>query len=230
MITTLKKFETNTPYYPIETDVYSNGFFYGRKMMILESNWEEEDSFNTISVYPFLSNIGNVLGNKFRIEVGHRHFDSVRGLKFYLQYPSGKIWSDPNCFGISVFYIAAHGGTASIRPTLEIIRRDGLIGSLKGGFETYPCILFISGCGVFGGEEGNNFGMDLLGSSGARAVLGYESSEIGFLHSLMIDMLFLSKFFGIEYEDPFTRLKDIFDFTVENFKPAKDMGFKMFLR
>lgn len=229
MITTLEQYESEIVDDQLQKDQYSTGFYYGRKMMILESNWESEDVFNNISVYPFLSNMSNLLGNQYPIKVGHRYFDSVRGLKYYVQYPEGKLWSDPNAFGTSVFHIATHGGPTSILTTLDIIRKDGLLDSLKG-FDAYPNILFFSGCGVFCGTDGDDFGYDLLGSSGTRAILGYKSQYVEFSLGLITELLFLNRFFLIEDEDPFNRLNDVYNSVMNDFKPAQAMEFTMYLR
>lgn len=229
MITTLDKYENEYVDNQINAQMSPEGFFYERKMMILESNWDTENVFNQISVYPFLSNISQILGEKQSIKVGYRHFDSVRGLRYYTQFPEGNIWNDPSCWGTSVFYIAAHGNTASLVPTMDVIRKDGLMDALKG-FDAYPNIIFLGSCGVLAGEEGEKFGYDLLGSSGARAILGYESEWVEFLDSTIIDLLFLSRFFGIDGVNPFDRLKDIYNSVLEDYKPAKELGFKMFLQ
>ena len=212
----------------LKAQMSPNGFFFQRKMMVLESNWDTENVFNQISVYPFLANISNILGDKHEIKIGHRHFDSVRGLRYYTQFPEGKIWNDENCWGTSVFYIAAHGGTESLLPTIGIIQKEGLLDSLRG-FEAYPNIIIIGGCGVFEGKEGKKFGYDLLESSGTRAIFGYESKWVGFLDSTVVDLLLLTRFFGIEDENPFDELSNLYESVLEDFKPAEKMGFKMFL-
>ena len=229
MITTLKKYEDNYIENQLEIDYLKKGFYYGRKIIILESNWDTENVFNNISIYPFLSNISNIMGYRHPVEIGYRHFDSLRGLKFYAEYPEGKLWNDPNCFGCQVYYISVHGGPTSILPTMDIIRKEGMMDSLKG-FDNYPCILFISGCGVFAGEEGQKFGLDLVGSTGARAVFGYSSPKVSFVDSVLIDLLFLTRFFEIQDGDPFEQLSDVFDSVVNDFKPAKEMKFSVFLR
>jgi len=229
MITTLKQYETKSTDSQSEIHQNTDGLFFERKMMILESNWDTEDIFNRISVYPFLSNISQILGNKRDIKVGHRHFDSVRGLRFYTRFPEGKIWNDELSWGTQVYYIAAHGGTASIQPSMDIIRKDGLMDALKG-FDAYPNIIFLGGCGVFSGSEGNAFGFDLLGSSGTRAIFGFESPMVNFLESTVIDLMFLSRFYGISKGNPFDRLGEIYRSVLEDFKPAKDLGFTMFLQ
>lgn len=228
MITTLKKFEDNNIENQLDIDYPKKGFYYGRKLMILESNWDTENVFNNISIFPFLSNISNIMGYRHPIDVGYRHFDSLRGLKFYSEYPEGKLWNDPNCFGCPVFYISVHGGPTSILPTLDIIRKEGMLDSLTG-FDSYPCILFISGCGVFAGEEGHNFGLDLVGSTGARAVFGYSSPKVSFADSVLIDLLFLTRFFEIQDGDPFKLLPELYESIMLDFKPADEMGFSMFL-
>jgi uncharacterized protein YozE (UPF0346 family) len=78
MITTLKKYEDHR--FDNQTETYHAISEYlgtfERKMVIFESNWDTEDIFNSISVYPFLSNIPNILGNKFPVQVGLRHLES----------------------------------------------------------------------------------------------------------------------------------------------------------
>ena len=229
MITSLKKYETTNSEIQHEIQQNTNGFAFQRQMLILESNWESGSVYNKISVLPFLANLSSILGEQRQIKVGHRHFDSVRGLKFYTQFPDGKIWNDLNSWGTQVFYIGAHGGTASLQTSMDIIRKDGLIDALKG-FDAYPNIIFIGGCGVFKGEEGNAFGYDLLGSSGTRAVFGYESEDVNMLDSCVIDILFLARFYGILHENPFDRLSDIYDSIMKDFKPARKLGFTMFLQ
>jgi len=229
MITSLKKYETTNSEIQAEIQQQTTGFAFEKKMLIIESNWESADVFNKISVYPFLSNISQILGDKRQIKVGHRHFDSVRGLRYYTRFPEGIIWNDLHSWGTQVFYVAAHGGTASLQTTMDIIRKEGLLDALKG-FDAYPNIIFLGGCGVFHGEEGNAFGYDLLGSSGTRAVFGYESEDVNMLDSSVIDILFLSRFFGILHENPFDRLSDIYDSIMKDFKPARKLGFTMFLQ
>ena len=229
MITKLNTFETDYVDNQIETQLNPSGFYYEKKMMILESNWNSEDVFNDISVYPFLSNISNILGESQSIKVGHRNFDSLRGLKYYTQFPEGKIWTDPHCWGTSVFYIGSHGGTKSLLPTMDIVREPGMIDSFKG-FESYPNILFFGSCGIFGGKDGDGFGLDLVGSSGTRGVFGYKSQFVGFLDSTITEILFLTRFFGIEGEDPFERLSWIYESVLKDFPPSKELGFSMYLR
>jgi len=229
MITTLKKYETNFIEDPLGIHQDISGFYFERKMMILESNWDTENMFNSISVFPFLSNISTFLSNKQQIKVGYRHFDSVRGLRYYTRFPEGKLFTDQNYFGSQVLNIAAHGGSTSLLPTLDIIRKDGLMDAFKG-FDSYPNIIFFSGCGIFHGEQGENFGQDILGSSGTLGVFGYSSTDVGFLESTIVNLAFLTRFYAITDGNPFDRLEEIFNSVLENFKPARDLGFTMFLK
>ena len=228
MITSLTKYENEYVETQLKSQMSPNGFFYERKMMILESNWDSENVFNQISVYPFLANISNILCDKQSITVGHRHFDSVKGLQYYTEFPDGKIWNDPSCWGTSVFYIAAHGAKGSLLPTMEIISKEDLLESLRG-FEAYPNIIIIGGCGVFEGKEGKKFGYDLLESSGTRAIFGYESKWVDFIDSTVIDLLLLYRFFVIHGENPFDRLPDIYNSVLLDYKPAKALGLSLFL-
>ena len=225
MITKLNQYESNVIDNQIETEEV-NGFYYGRKMMILESNWEPTNVFNTISVYPFLSNIASVNGHQFDVKIGYRHFDTIRGLKFYTQYPDGMIWNDENCWGTSVFYISSHGNTKSLLPTLDIIRSDTLFDSLTG-FENYSNIIFFGGCGIFNGKQGDDFGYDLLGSSKTRGIFGWKS-EVGLLDSMITSQIFLSRFYSIETGSPYDRLPEIYESVLADYKPAR-VGFTMYV-
>jgi len=46
----------------------------------------------------------------------------------------------------------------------------------------------------------------------------------------VIDILFLARFYGILHENPFDRLSDVYDSIMKDFKPARKLGFTMFLQ
>ena len=232
MITTLNKYEDHRTDYQTELgghtiSEYVTGF--DRRMIIFESNWDTADIFNATSVYPFFSNITNIIDKQIPVKVGLRHFDSGRGLSYYFNSESGKIWEDPNFWGTSVIYLAAHGYKTSLFPTIGAIDRDEIIEALTG-FGQFPNIIFLSGCGLFEGKEGQDFGDQLLKASQSIAIFGYESPNVGFLHSLVIELLFLTRFFGIKEEDPFRRVLDIYCSVLNDCKLAKDLGLTMFLK
>jgi hypothetical protein len=197
--------------------------------MILESNWKPDEVFNNISVFPLLSNISTIIRKQPEIKIGHRHFDSLRGLRFYTQFPEGQIWNDSECWGTQVFYIGSHGSTATIQTSMEIIRKDGLMDALKG-FDNWPNIIFLGGCGIFSGKEGDAFGYDLLGSSGTRALFGYKSPDVNFLDSTLIELLFLTKFYSKKEENPFDCIQEIYNSIMDSFVPAHELGFTLYLQ
>ena len=228
MITTLDEFENDYIENRNDSEKDTNVFVFPQKLMILESNWKPEDVFNNVSVFPFLSNISTIIKDQPPIKVGHRHFDSLESLKFYIQSPDGQIWNSED-WGIQVFYIGTHGDTATIQTSLDIIRKDGLLSAFKG-FDAYPNVIFMGGCGIFSGKEGDKFGYDLLVSSGTRALFGYKSPDVDFLSSTVIELLFLSKFYCIRGRNPFDCLQEIYDSIMDTYVPAHEMGFTMFLQ
>ena len=229
MITTLDEYENDYMENRNDSQQDTNAFVFPKKLMILESNWKPEDVFNNVSVYPLLSNISIIIKDQPLIKIGHRHFDSLRGLKFYTQFPDGQIWNDKESWGTQVFYIGTHGETATIQTSMDIIKKDGLIDALSG-FNVYPNVIFLGGCGIFSGKEGDAFGYDLLVSSGTRALFGYKSPNIDFLSSSVIELIFLSKFYCIRGRNPFDSLQEIYDSIMDEFVPAHEMGFTMFLQ
>ena len=229
MITTLNKYEKDYIETRLDSQQDSNGFVFNKKLMILESNWKPDEVFNDISVFPFLSNISTILKDQPPITVGHRHFDSLRGLNFYLKFPEGQIWNDSESWGTQVFYVGTHGSTATIQTSMDVIRKDGLMNAFKG-FDAYPNVIFLGGCGIFSGKKGDSFGYDLLASSGTRALLGYKSPDVDFLNSIIIEFLFLSQFYCIKGRNPFDCLQEIYDSIMDNFVPAHEIGFTLYLQ
>jgi len=69
----------------------TDGFLYERNLLIFESNLEISDVFNPISVYPLLTNIPKLSGEKAQIKVGLRYIDSVRGLQHYTCFHEGMV-------------------------------------------------------------------------------------------------------------------------------------------
>jgi len=227
MITTLKNFETDIVSGEIPPDQLDNGFFFDRKMLILESNWDSESVYNKISVYPFLSNISSFTGEQVSVQVGYRNFDSIRGLKFYTQYPDGMIWNDPLCYGTSVFFISTHGNPKSLLPTLDIIRSETMFDSLTG-FENYPNIILFGSCSLFEGKQGENFGYDLLGSTKSRGIFGWKS-KVSLIDSIVTSQIFLNRFFSLNTGNPFEQLPEVYESVLEDYKPSRDSGFSMYI-
>jgi hypothetical protein len=232
MITTLKKYEGHHIDNQIEQDHIISEYLgtFERKMLIFENYWTEEFFTNDLSVKPFFENIGNILVNNLPVQVAHRYFDSEKSLSNYVKIPDGLIWKDASVWGTSVFYIGSHGSKTGLDTTLGTISKDQLLDTFRGLGDLFPNILYFGSCSLFGQKEGEEFGRELSATSNCRAVLGYKSEHTGFLHSILTDLLFLSRFFGLK-EDPFGRLADLYKSVLKDFPPANanDIGFTMFL-
>ena len=237
MITKLKTFESD--YVDNQIDIQTAaltgtqsepGFPYGRKMLVLESNWKTDDVYNSVSVHPFFSNLSKLMCVHQSIEVGLRNFDSLSGLKFYTEFPNGKIWNDPHCWGTSVYYISTHGGKTILQPTMGVVGETEMMDSFKG-FDLYPNILFFGGCGIFDGKIGDDFGRDLVESSGTRGVFGYKSPEVGTIDGIIIEMLFFTRFFGLKDEEyPFEKLPNVYNSVLNDYPKSRELGLSMYLR
>ena len=229
MIKTFNKYagKLNNPSLPSIADQTIEEYLgtFEKKMMVFESYWND-NVFDNQSIKPFIKNIGSLVCDE--IKVAHRYFDSEQGLSSYIEYPSGKIWVDPQTFGTSIVYFATHGVKAGLNVPLQIIGKEDLIKACKG-FALFPNILFFSGCGVFGGREGKQFGEELVKTSGTRAVLGFTNEELRFDTGTIVDLLFLTRFFSFTEDDPFKNLQKIYDSVIHDFKPASLGGFTLFL-
>ena len=230
MITQFEKYnqtlvQTNDP---IEQDHAISEYLeiFEPRMVIFESYWTEQLLSNTLSVLPFLSNIGNILDGDRVNRVAHRYFDSPEGLAYYVKKPTGIIWKDPDVYGASVYYVAAHGLAGGLHTTLGIITKDQLIDSFRGIGE-YPTLLYFGSCSIFGGAKGKEFGEELLEATGCKAILGYRS-KVGFLHSILTDLLFLSRFLGYTKGDPFKILPDLYNSVLTDFPLSVELGFTIF--
>jgi len=232
MITQFNEYRNNLvqPDNQIEQDHIISEYLatFEPKMVILENYWTEELFSNTLSVMPFLSNIGNILENDRIIRVAHRYFDSAESLSYYVKQPNGIIWKDEDVYGAIVYYVAAHGLEAGLDATLGKITKDQLIDTFRGLGELYPNLLYFGSCSIFGGSKGKEFGEELLAATGCKAILGYQSQKVGFLHSIITDLLFLSRFLGYTADDPFKILPDLYNSVLTDFPPSIELGFTMF--
>ena len=77
---------------------------------------------------------------------------------------------------------------------------------------------------VLAGPAGERFGDDLLKASGSAAVIGY-TTNVGWMNSLIVDMLFLFRFYT--HEDPWSHLANIFESVLNDFVPAREMGYTL---
>lgn len=196
---------------------------YRPKICCLESYWNQNmtDSF---SVRPFLKSIGWM--NNKDIVLAHRFFESGEGLSHYTQFPDGLIWQDPKLAGIDVFYIAAHGKPGGLKTYVTEIESEELIKAFNG-LDRYNNIVYFGGCEVLGGEKGKKFAEKFLQKTGTAAVIGY-TKEVFWVDSMIIDTLFLSRFFSID-GNQYEQLQALYDSVIYDYPRAKECGFSMFL-
>ena len=177
-----------------------------------------------LSVNPFLNAIGWMIEKE--IVVAHRFIDSGAGLSYYTKYPDGLIWQDPKLAGIDLFYIAVHGKPGGLLTQVSEIDSAELISAFNG-LDHYNNIVYFAGCDVLGGEKGKEFAKEFLKKTGTVAVIGY-TSTIHWVDSIVIDTLFLSRFFSAT-GNQFEQLQAIFDSIINDYPKAKECGFSLFL-
>jgi hypothetical protein len=196
---------------------------YRPKICCIESYWNQGMT-DTFSVKPFLKAIGWMINKD--IVLAHRIIESGKGLSHYTQFPDGLIWQDPNLAGIDVFYIAMHGKPGGLMTYVDEIESEELISAFKG-LDQSNSVVYFGGCEVLGGEKGKLFAEELIKKTGTVAVIGY-SELAGWVDSLMIDTLFLSRFFELE-GNPFERLQEIYDSVLKDYPRARECGFSLCL-
>ena len=200
---------------------------FERKMLILENYWNP-NLFNNLSIKPYFVNLGNLINEDVR--VGHRFIDSNEGLKYYIHYPEGLIWKNPEIYGTSTFMFETHGSIDTIGLDLPLnkVSKQDLLENCNG-FGEFSNILYFGGCGIFHGAEGTKFGWDLLHSSGSRAVFGFSSKLLSFTTGTLVSLLFLSTFYKYK-DDPFSNLREIYESVLRDFPAAasEEVGFTMF--
>ncbi len=196
---------------------------YTPKICCLESYWSQSMT-DPLSVKPFLKAIGWMIEKE--IVVAHRFIDSGEGLTYYTKYPDGLIWQDPKLAGIDLFYIAVHGKPGGLLTPVSEIDSAELITAFNG-LNHYDNIVYFAGCDVLGGEKGKEFAKEFLKKTGTVAVIGY-TSTIHWVDSIIIDTLFLSRFFSVN-GNKYDQLQAIFDSIAKDYPKAKECGFNIYL-
>ena len=201
---------------------------FERRMLILENPWNF-DVFNGQSVKPFLKNLGNLISKD--IKVGHRFIDSKQGLSYYIKHPGGLIWENPATYGCTAFVFETHGSKQNgMELPVNNVNKQDILDNCTG-FKESPNILYFGGCGMFAGQEGNQFGWDLLQASGSRGIFGFSSENVSFAIGTLISLHFLSMFYlSFDLGDPFEHLPDIYSSFISEYPVAasEDVGFTMF--
>jgi len=196
---------------------------YRPKICCLESYWGKgmTDAF---SVKPFVKSIGWLLEKD--IVCVHRMISSGSDLAYYVKYPEGIIWQDPNIAGIDCFYLAAHGKPGGLYTSVKDIESEELIDAFNG-LNRYSNFVFFGACEVFGGEQGKYFAQEFLLRTGTVAVVGY-AALTSFIDGLIIDTLFLSRFFDAK-GNKFDQLLNIFEGVMQDYPRAKECGFSIYI-
>jgi hypothetical protein len=191
-----------------------------RKLVCLESSWDER-VFHNMSVKGFFEALQPLTTPP--LQVAHRFIESLKHLAYYTRKPDGLLWTDPVSWDCPIFYLAFHGSPGSVHTTLEGIGPQAICDSFRD-YGTVSNLLYLGSCSVLAGEEGERFGRDLLDASGSRAVIGY-TTDVGWMDSLVVDILFLFRFYM--NEDPWGNLRGIFGSVVNDFTPAQRMGYTL---
>ena len=226
MITTFEDYSQNPITLPAdETEDLINEYLLSAtpKICCLESYWGKGMT-DVFSIKPFVKSIGWLLEKD--IVCVHRMISSGSDLAHYVKYPEGIIWQDPNLAGIDCFYLASHGKPGGLLTSVKDSESDELIDAFNG-LHRYNTIVYFGACEVFAGEIGIQFANRFLRETGAVAVVGY-ANQTSFLDGLMIDTLFLSRFFELT-GNRFEQLQEVYDGAVTDYPRAKACGFCIFL-
>lgn len=190
------------------------------KLVVLESYWDGK-VFGTRSVQGFLEALGPILSPP--LAVAHRFVESQRGLDYYTRHPDGLLWTDPRAWDAPVFYLAFHGSPGKMHSVLDNIGARALCRAFEG-YGVYPVLIYFASCSMFRGRRGMNFARSLLASSGAKAVVGYKT-EINWMQSMLVDLLFLSRFYASA--DPWSELPAIAASVRRDLPLARTLGWTL---
>ena len=186
------------------------------KLVCLESYWDEE-LFQHFSIRPFLDGMAPLVHPP--VTVAHRFVDSGAGLAYYLRRPGGVAWRQKALFDAPVYYLAFHGGPASVRAVTERIGADELIEAFTGyGDHRYRNLVYFAACSVFRGKRGLAFAREFLRRTGVQAVIGY-ATPVGWMASLVCDLLFLHRFY--RHPSPWNNLRRIFSSVHRDYPAAR---------
>jgi hypothetical protein len=193
------------------------------KICCLESYWGKGMT-DVFSIKPFVKSIGWLLEKD--IVFVHRMISSGLDLAHYVKYPEGIIWQDPNLAGIDCFYLASHGKPGGLLTSVKAVESEELI-AVFNGLNRYNNFVFFAACEVFAGEQGKRFAQEFLRRAGTVAVVGY-SAQTSFIDGLVIDTLFLARFFETE-GNKFDQLQYMYEGVLQDYPRAKECGFSLYI-
>ena len=119
---------------------------------------------------------------------------------------------------------------ASERPVIAALDRMGpqtLCTAFADWGRSYDNLVYFGACSVLAGGAGRRFARDFLAASGCHAVLGY-TTDINWMDSMLTDLLFLRRFYAAA--DPWANLRAIHDSVLEDFAPARRLGYVLHLK
>ena len=187
------------------------------KLVCLETYWNEE-MFQTYSVKGFFEAMAPLVSPP--LTVAHRFVDSEASLAYYTKRPDGLMWRNRALFDAPVYYLAFHGRPGGVSPPLGRIESQRLCEAFAG-YGGYKNLVYFACCNVLSGEKGRRFTRDFLKASGTQAVIGY-SKRVGWMASLVCDMLFLHRFYNDP--SPWRNLRRIFSSVARDYPVARRLG------
>ena len=196
-----------------------------RKIVCLETYWSDHKVhvFQNTSVRPFLDALSVHFDPPLRI--AHRFVSSAAQLSSYTGFPDGLLWRDPEVFDTPFYYLSFHGSPGRLRSTMQRIGARALCSAFKQWGGQYPNMVNFGACSVFAGRTGRKFARDFLAASACRGTLGY-TTDIDWIDSMIIDMLFIRRFFLDP--DPWANLRQIHQSVLDDFAPARALGYVLY--
>ena len=197
-----------------------------RKLVCFETYWADHKGhlFQNTSVRPFLESLSLHFDPPLRI--AHRFVASTAQLAAYTAFPGGLLWQDPEVFDTPYYYLSFHGAPGRLRSSLGRIGARALCNAFRHWGAQYPNLVHFGACSVFAARGGRKFARDFLAASGCRGILGY-TTDCDWIDSMIIDLLFVRRFF--QHPDPWSSLREIHQSVLDDFAPARSLGFVLFL-
>lgn len=196
-----------------------------RKLVCLETYWGDHQAraFRAPSVLPFFEGLARQLDPP--LAIAHRHVGTVPQLAAYTRRREGLLWRDPETFDAPVYYLSFHGSPGRIHTALARLGPAALCKAFAGWGEAYDNLVYFGACSVFAGKRGERFAARFLKESRCRAVLGY-AADVDWMESMIADLLFLRRFYADP--DPWGRLEAIHASVLQDFAPARRLGYTLF--
>jgi hypothetical protein len=193
------------------------------KLVCLEAYWNER-VFQTYSVKGFFEAMAPLAHPP--LTIAHRFVESEAGLAYYARRPDGLMWRRKELFDAPIYYLAFHGRPGTLISPLGRIGAEPVIQAFADYGRGYKNLAYFACCNVLRGEKGRRFARDFLGRSRMKALIGY-TTTVGWMDSLVCDMLFLHRF----YRDPapWRNLRRIFNSVLRDYPAARRLGYTLFL-